>query len=93
MNLLFLKQYLPFKVDDENKEGKTQKGDRCVERVDGGEHGDDFSDVKSPEDVDEEDNTSNRKKFFPIHRCATWGMGMLVFVDFVSFRFMSYRCF
>jgi len=52
---------LPFNVDDDNEKRETQKTEGCVERVNGGKHGEDFFNVKSPEDVDEENDAGNRK--------------------------------
>ena len=55
MDALSFQNHLPFDVDYDKDDGDTKKTEGCVERIDGGEHGENFFKVKSPEDVDEKD--------------------------------------
>ena len=63
-----LENHLPLDVKNDKDQGDAKKAESSVEGIDGGEHGEDLFNVKSPEDVKEEYNTDNREEFFPIHR-------------------------
>jgi hypothetical protein len=52
---------LPFNVENNKPKRDTQKTEGDVERVNRGKHSQDFSNVKSPEDVDEKDNARDRE--------------------------------
>jgi len=59
VDALSFQNHLPFDVDNSKDDRDAEKTESCVEGVDRGEHGQDFFNVKPPEDVDEKEYPNN----------------------------------
>ena len=59
MDALSFQNHLPLDVDNKKDTGDSKKAEGSVEGVDGGEHREDFFNVKSQEYVDEKDDADN----------------------------------
>jgi hypothetical protein len=46
-------------VKKKKNNGDSKKTEDCIEGVDGGEYREDFFNVKSPEDINEKDDSNN----------------------------------
>jgi hypothetical protein len=59
MDTLPFQNHLPLDVNNKKDNRDSKKAEGCIKRVDGREHREDFFNVKSPEDIDEKDDTKN----------------------------------
>jgi hypothetical protein len=59
MDVLSFQNHLPLDVHNKKSDGDEKKTEGYIERVDGREYRKDFFNVKSPEDVDQEDDADN----------------------------------
>jgi hypothetical protein len=58
MDKLSFQNHLPLDIHNKKSDGDHKKTEACIEGVDGREHRKDFFNVKSPEDVDQDDEAN-----------------------------------